>query len=175
MPISELSESLLRERIRKLIESTLNEMSTTGNVAGYLTPGAFVGDKHGNADNIKKMAKRIGYTLTSRGAEDTGPGDTLKECAEQVANLLFNTKKLAENYYSYRNDPSAKPHQKIGRAISEMHKQLKLVERALRMNGRLKVEAGVPTDQLWKRTTKQIMKLEQKFLELSGKLRELRN
>ena len=176
MPLSENKENLLRKKIREQITNTLNEMTTTGNVAGYLTPGAFVGDKHGNGDSIRKMAKSIGYTLTAKGVEDTRPGDTLrKESVTRMEKIRADIVSLTENYYEYRNDPTSKPHQKIGRAISEMNKQLKLVERALRMNSKLKLEAGVPTDQLWKRTTKQIAKLEQKFVELSGKLRELRN
>ena len=72
------TEERLREIIRKRIRETLTEMSVTGNVAGYLTPNAFVGDKHSNTDRVKQMAKSIGYSLTNRGAKDTGRGDKLQ-------------------------------------------------------------------------------------------------
>lgn len=162
----------LREAVRKYIKKMLDEISTTGNIAGYLTPNAFVGDKHSNMSRTKRMAKRIGYTLTNRGKNDVRPGDKLKERYERINQVVT---KLNENYYyQYRNDPSKKPHQKIGEAISEVNKQLKLIERILRMNDRLKREYGISNEALWKRTNHQMMKLEGKLTELAGKIREMR-
>jgi hypothetical protein len=166
------TEERLREIIRKCIREALNEISTTGNVAGYLTPYAFVGDKHGNTNRIKQMAKSIGYSLTKRGAEDTKPGDKLQE---RFAAIQEGVKTLQENYYSYRNDATRQPHQKIGQAMSELNRQLKLVERALKMNSRLKKESGLSNDKLWKRTTTQMVKLEGKLTELAARLRDMRN
>lgn len=150
-------EEKLREMIRELIEQELNEISTTAGVAGYLTPNAFVGDKHNNTNHIKQMAKRIGYTLTKRGTEATGKGD-----------------KLNENYYAYRNDPTKLPHQKIGEAISQINKQLKLMEKALHYNTRLKNEYGISNETLWKRTQNQMTKLEARLMEMARRLREMR-
>lgn len=165
-------EQKLREAIRKHIKKMLKEISTTGNVAGYLTPNAFVGDKHDNSSRIKKMAKSIGYTLTNRGKSDVKPGDQLKERYETLKDQI---EKINENYYyEYRNDTSKKPHQKIGEAISEVNKQLKLIERILRMNDRLKKEYGISNEALWKRTNHQLMKLEGKCTELAGRIREMR-
>lgn len=150
-------EEKLREIIRELIERELNEISTTAGVAGYLTPKAFVGDKKSNATHIKQMAKRIGYTLTKRGMEATAKGDT-----------------LSENYYAYRNDPNKLPHQKIGEAISQINKQLKMMERALHYNNRLKSEYGISNESLWKRTQHQMTKLEARLMEMARRLREMR-
>lgn len=150
-------EQQLREIIRQHIEKELDEISTSAGAGAYLTPNAFVGDKHNNTAHIKQMAKRIGYTLTKRGAEETGHGDN-----------------LTENYYAYRNDPTKQPHQKIGEAISQINKQFKLIERVLRMNSRLQKEYGISNDKLWKRTTNQMVKLEAKLMNLAGKLREMR-
>lgn len=150
-------EEKLRERIRELIENELNEISTSAGAGPYLTPKAFVGDKHGNTSHIKQMAKRIGYTLTKRGAEATGKGD-----------------KLNENYYAYRNDPNKLPHQKIGEAISQINKQLKMMEKALHYNNRLKSEYGISNESLWKRTQQQMTKLEARLMEMARRLREMR-
>lgn len=150
-------EEQLRELIRKHIEEMIDEISTSAGAGPYLTPKAFVGDKQDNTAHIQQMAKRIGYTLTNRGKEDTHHGD-----------------KLNENYYAYRNDPSKLPHQKIGEAISEINKQFKMIERVLRMNSRLQKETGVSNDKLWKRTQHQMVKLEGKLVELAGRLREMR-
>lgn len=151
-------EQKLREAIRKRVRDMLDEISTTGNVAGYLTPKAFVGDKRSMKKHVQHVANSIGYSLTKRGEEDTKPGD-----------------KLNENYYAYRNDETHQPHQKIGMAISEINKQFKLIERALRMNERLKKEKGITNEQLWKRTTNQMTKLEGKLIELASRLREMRS
>jgi hypothetical protein len=152
-----INEEKLRELIRTHIEEMIDEISTSAGAGPYLTPNAFVGDKRSNTSHIKQMAKRIGYSLTKRGEDETGHGD-----------------KLNENYYAYRNDPTKLPHQKIGEAISEINKQFKLIERVLRMNSRLQKEYGVSNDKLWKRTQNQMVKLEGKLVELAGRLREMR-
>jgi len=152
-----INEQKLREMIRALLQSELEEMTTTGNVAGYSTPYAFPGDKKTNRDRIEAVAKSIGYSLTKRGKEQIKPGDN-----------------LSENYYAYRNDTTQLPHQKIGEAIAEVNRQLQIVEKIIRMNGRLKKEYRITNEQLWKRTTHRMAKLEGKLMELAGKLREMR-
>jgi hypothetical protein len=166
----------LKEVIRSEIQKHLQEMSTTGNVAGYLTPKAFLGDKQNGEARIKQMAKAIGYTITNRGKKDITSGDKLNEStvSAKLLSLKENVKVLAENYYEYRNDATHKPHQKIGMAISEVNKQLKMIEKVLRMNSRLQKEYGISNDKLWKRTTNQMLKLEGRLLELAGRLREMR-
>jgi glucose-6-phosphate-specific signal transduction histidine kinase len=118
------------------------------------------------------MAKSIGYSLTARGAKDVTPGDKLQEKFDAIQESV---KTLQENYYSYRNDETRQPHQKIGQAMSELNRQLKLVERALKMNSRLKKESGLSNDNLWKRTATQMVKLEGKLTELAARLRDMRN
>lgn len=161
----------LRKIIRELVNKELNEISTTGNIAGYLTPNAFAGDKHDSTKRIKDLAKKIGYTLTTRGSLDTKPGDKLNESfnsLQQMAN------ELNENYYAYRNDATKLPHQKIGEAIAHINRQLKTVEKALRYNDRLKNEYGISNEALWKRTQNQMTRLEGKLIELARRIREMR-
>ena len=160
-------EQRLREAIKKLITKEINEATSTANVAGYLTPNAFVGPKGNNHARVQQMAKKIGYTLTKRGSMEADHGDKLQELKESA-------RQLAENYYEYRNDPTKLPHQKIGTAISEVSRQLKLIERALKMNHRLQKESGVSNDRLWERTQHQMTKLEGKLMQLAGRLREMR-
>jgi septation ring formation regulator EzrA len=149
----------------------LNEISTTGGVAGYLTPKAFSATGQNNTDRVKAMAKRIGYSLTHRGSDDAKRVDKMQEKVSIVKKQLTQ---LTENYYKYRNDDSALPHQKIGKAISEINKQLKMVERVLHYNNRLKNEYGVSNESLWKRTQNQMTKLEGRLIEIARRLREMR-
>lgn len=144
------------QKLRKLIRKKINEMTTTGNVAGYLTPKSFAKNDKANIAHVRKVAKSIGYSLTKKGKND------------------MKSDKLMENYYSYRNDRTKLPHQKIGEAISQINKQLKMMEKALHYNNRLKSEYGISNEGLWKRTQKQITKLEGKLVEMAHRLRQMR-
>lgn len=166
-------EQRLREAIRKRVREVLGEISTTAGVPGYLTPMAFAGDKKSPKKRIEKVTKSLGYSLTKRGAEDVKPGDKLQESYDV---LKKNFKTLTENYYhEYKKDDSALPHQKIGKAISEINKQMKLVERMLHFNNRLKNEYGISNEKLWKRTQNQMTKLEGRLIEMARRLREMRS
>jgi hypothetical protein len=202
-------EEKLRKYIRKEINNILSEISTTGNVAGYLTPLAFSGDKKSNADRVNRMTSMIGYKLTKKGKEDVRSGDKLnevsdvdvpalkgafqsttninptgvdafdvpvteKEFATRMAKLVGYTT-LLENYYEYKRDDSKRPHQKIGAAIDEVSRQLKLIEKVLKMNHRLKRDSKLQNEHLWKRTQNQLLKIENRLLNLASRLREMRS
>lgn len=159
-------EDRLREYIRKEIEemfTPIDEITTTGDVAGYLTPYAFTGDKKDNMNRIKSVAKMIGYKITDRGKEDIRKGDKLDEVYGDF-----------DNYYDWRYDSSTTSQQKIGQAISEVNKRLRVIEKIIRRNKRLKKQEGVSNNDLWKRTQKQIIRLENRLIKLAGKLREMR-
>jgi hypothetical protein len=150
-------EERLRQKIREQINFALNEISTTANVAGYLTPYAFAGDGGSNTKRVKSMAKMIGYTLTKRGKED----------AE-------NVDKLNENYYDFKRDDTKSPYEKIASAVREATRQVKLAEKQIRMCSKYKNESKIPTEELWKPTRNEIMKLEARLTNFIGKLREMR-
>ena len=157
----------LRKAIRELIKKELDEMTTTGNVAGYLTPNAFRGNKTGAIDRVKNIA------TTSTGFELTPKGK--KQFDEPADKMEIVKKKLSENkYYEYKNDPTKSPHQKIAEAISQLNKNLEEVEKMIRMNARLKTESGIAGEQLWKRTQKGMLKLEARLLGLATRIREIR-
>lgn len=152
-----------RAIVRKIIERELDEMTTTGNVGGYLTPMSF----RGNSKNAIAKQKHIatdttGFKLTPRGEED------LKRPADKTENVNEN------RYYAYKKDESATPHQKIAKAISELNRNLQEVERVIGMNARLKVESGIASEQLWKRTQNGLLKLESRLLNLASRIREIR-
>jgi hypothetical protein len=164
-------KEVIRKKIAEEFEEELTEISTTGAVAGYLTPKAFSPTGDTNKERVKAMAKRIGYSLTHRGEEDAKRVDKMQERMLTVKKELTQ---LTENYYKYRNDDTALPHQKIGKAISEINKQLKMVEKALNYNNRLKNEYGISNESLWKRTQHQMTKLEGRLIEIARRLREMR-
>ena len=158
----------LRELIRRIIKKELDEMTTTGNVAGFLTPFAFRGNKKSQIARSKHIATdTTGFKLTPRGQQD------LKRPADKMEIVKKN---LAENtkYYEYKNDESASPHKKIAKAISELNRNLQEVERVLKMNTRLKNESNIASEQLWKRTQNGLLKLESRLLNIATRIREIR-
>ena len=88
---SVMTESDLRSMIQDIIRELLNddelqETSTTGNVAGYNTPGAFVG-KQGRKrkrDWVAKTTSQLGYEVIG----DEEEADDMEEEKKQ-SNLLF--------------------------------------------------------------------------------------
>jgi broad specificity polyphosphatase/5'/3'-nucleotidase SurE len=153
-----------RSHIRKLVKKQLEEMTTTGMVGGYLTPGAFRGNDTRNVNKVKQTSTdSTGFELTPQGKQDLErPADKLKES-------------LSENkYYAYKKDPTKSPHKKIAEAISLLNKTLHEVESTLKMNSRLKLESGIASEQLWKRTQQGLVKLESRLLNIATKIREIR-
>ncbi len=71
------SNDKLRQYIRKMIQeelTKLDEMTTTGDVAGYNVPSAFTGNKKKNVRRKAKIAQQLGWKLTGRGAKDLSRG-----------------------------------------------------------------------------------------------------
>lgn len=156
-----MTDPRLKKLIREIIEEELDEMTTTGNVAGYNIPGAFSGNDDKNKNKKRAVASQLGYQVTKRGEEDLQRGaDKLQEGKVR--------------YHEYKKDESASPHQKIAKAISELNRNLQEVDRALTMNSRLQTESGIASEALWKRTQSGLIKLEAKLVRLASKVRTIR-
>jgi hypothetical protein len=154
-------EDRLRDVIRKTVRRELEEMTTTGDVAGYNIPAAFQGNNPKNKTRKKKIATQLGYTLTARGTQDMHRGaDALHEGRTR--------------YHEYKKDESASPTKKIARAISEVNRNLQEMERVLKMNTRLQNESGISSEALYRRTQQGLLKLEARLLHLAGKVRDIR-
>ena len=158
------NEEKLRKFIRDAIQEELNEMTTTGDVAGYNIPMAFQGNIAKNKARKKSIATQLGMKLTPRGQEDMNrPADKLENLAEGKM-----------RYHEYKKDESATPTQKIAKAISEVNRNLQEMERVIRMNTRLQKESGIASEALYNRTRQGLLKLEARLLHLAGKVREIR-
>lgn len=158
------NEQLLRNVIREMVEQELQEleeMTTTGDVAGYNVPMAFQGNNPKNKARKKGIATQLGYTLTNRGEKELDRGaDSLQEAKMR--------------YHEYKKDESASPTKKIARAISEVNRNLQEMERVLNMNSRLQKESGLASEALYRRTQQGLLKLEARLLHLAGKVRDIR-
>ena len=144
-------KSSVKEAIRGMIEQEIEEMTATGDAAGFGTPNAFQGD---DEDNKKK---RRNTAASTTGFE-----------------IVKGIKEAGDPYYAWRNDESMSPRQKIGRAISEINKQLTEMNKVVRRSSRLKTEMGVSNSDLWKRTNESLLKIEQRMTGIAQQIRSMR-
>jgi len=158
------NEEKLKQYIREMVKKELEEITTTGNVAGYNIPMAFQGNNPKNKARKKGIATQLGMQLTPRGKQDM----------ERPADKLENLAEGKMRYHEYKKDESASPTQKIAKAISEVNRNLEEVERVIRMNTRLQKESGIASEALYNRTRKGLLKLEARLLHLAGKVRDIR-
>ena len=157
-----MNEKHLRELIREVIRKELDEMTVTGAVAGYETPNAFRGKSAKNKKRIKDIAEKLGWKLTKRG----------QEALDRKVDELVS--EGTSKYYKFRNDQEKTARQKIGLSIREAKKALGYVNAQLKILSRYKNEFGYTAESYWKRTLKDIYKIEERITKISQKLRELK-
>ena len=157
-----MNEEYLRKFIREVIRKELDEITTTASVGGYLTPHAFAGKSLISRKKIKAVAEKLGWKLTKRG----------KEALNRKVDEIIN--EGTSKYYLFRNDQENTARQKIGLSVREAKKALGLVDAQLKILSRYKNEFGYSSSNYWKRTLKDIYKIEERLVKISHKLRELK-
>ena len=158
-----MNEKNLRKRIREVIRNELEELTTTANVAGYLTPHAFAGKSLISRKKIRAVAEKLGWKLTKRG----------KEALNRKVDEMIN--EGTSKYYLFRNDQEKTARQKIGLSIRETKKALGHVNAQLKILSRYKNEFGYTANSYWKQTLKDIYRIEERLVKISQKLRELKS
>ena len=157
-----MNEEYLRKFIREVIRKELDEITTTASVGGYLTPRAFAGKSLINRKKIKAVAEKLGWKLTKRG----------KEALNRKVDEIIN--EGTSKYYLFRNDQEKTARQKIGLSVREAKRALGRVDAQLKILSRYKNEFGYSSSNYWKRTLKDIYKIEERLVKISHKLRELK-
>ena len=186
-------EARLKEAIRKYvrernIQKTLDEMSVTGNVAGYNTPAAF--SKPGQtAKKNKRLANVTGGTVVNNleeGEKDWALGDVpaskdealpMKPVAikdvdkAKVADI--SGMMVAENRWLELKREMSSPKAKVGRGVSNIHKQLSEIEKFVNWYSKIKNENGLKKEDYWKRTNASLYKIRERLMGITEKLRTL--
>jgi division protein CdvB (Snf7/Vps24/ESCRT-III family) len=130
-------------------ESELEEMSTTGNVAGYNTPHAFKKtdgtdeDDEPNSSYVDKLNQSTGY------------------------------KRVDENRWHELAKSDGTPKQKIGVGIRNINKQLSEMEQFINWYGKLKNESGMDSTDHWKRTKNHLFKIRERLSRISTSISKL--
>jgi hypothetical protein len=126
----------------------LDEMSTTGGVAGYNTPGSFI-----TPAQYKK--KTVKY--------------------EQVQEAMDRKyEQLIEGYRNFASgDPNLTPTQKVNNSIKEVAKQLKTIEETINFTTRLKTESGISHSGFGNGTKNALTKISERLIKISERVRSL--
>lgn len=126
------------------------------------------------AGALKKPAK----TKVVQENSDEKPSDDVNQKTVVVNNTddveSVKVKLKTENRYTDFKSAEGHPRQKIGRAIREINKQLSEIDRMAKMSSRLKKEAGVAGDNLWKSTARGLTTLENRLNIIANRIRELK-
>lgn len=144
-----MSVDKLKEMIRNLIdeinsEEEIEEISTTGGVAGYNTPKAF-GKPEDEKEKAKRMAKSAGYSVVGEGIN---------------------------RFHKLRKE-DATPNQKIGKGIREMRAQIQEIEKFVEWYSKIKNESDLDSSQYWKRTQRHLNVIRERLNKISQKIQNL--
>ena len=186
-------EARLKEAIRKYvrernIQKSLDEMSVTGNVAGYNTPAAFA--KPGQtAKKNNRLAKVTGGTVVDNleeGEKDWALGDVPASKDEALPMKPTAAKEVdkakvadisgmivAENRWLELKREESSPKAKVGRGVSNIQKQLSEIEKFVNWYSKIKNENGLKKEDYWKRTNASLYKIRERLMGITEKLRTL--
>ena len=167
------SDKYLHKRLGKVAkmdeEEEIDEMSSTGGVAGYMTPKAF-----GKADDdtIEAMGmKRV--KKTNKVFRPMESKSSYKKMMSEMYGVSEPSLDEAVSYRQYKKDESASPSQKVNKGIMEVNRMLAEIEKVVHNNLRLKNETGVDSSQFWKQTSARINKINERIVRISNRLKEL--
>ena len=186
-------ESKLKEAIRKYVrernmKKTLDEMSVTGNVAGYNTPSAFAKPGQTKKKN-DRLASVTGGTVVDNleeGEKAWALGDVPASKDEALPMKPTAAKKMpgaeiadisgmimAENRWLELKREESSPRTKVGRGVSNIHKQLSEIEKFVNWYSKIKPENGLKKEDYWKRTNASLYKIRERLMGITEKLRTL--
>ena len=159
-----------KQIIRELVEEVIEEMTTTGAVAGYMTPAAFRGKK-----SKKKSAERSmpgGKAVGKEDTDDTTIGESENESLPTVRRDM-NITEARSRYKNFKESDMMRNHAKISYGIREAKKMLREVEYLVSICERLKTECGYSNDNLWTRTKPDMMEINNRLKEIAKRINRM--
>lgn len=157
-----------KEILRELIEEVIEEMTSTGAVAGYQTPAAFRGHK-----SKKKSAERSmpgGKVVGKEDTDDTtvGEGESLMPSRD-----LSVMEEGRSRYRNFKESDMMRNEAKISYGINQTKKMLGEVEYLVGICERLKTESGIPTTKLWARTKPDMQEIHRRLKEIAKRINRM--
>jgi len=155
MQISEKAE--LRKFVKKTLDNVIEGSRTDdGGGGGYLTPKAFVGDEDGEPGQ-KALEADDTYTVKP---------------AKEKRNFI----KIHEvSYQQFKEDQSMSDVQKVNKAILEINRGVREINKILDHSMKLKTESKMGNEKLWKKTNEALIKISHRMTEAAKKTRKFAN
>ena len=140
-----------RKAVSKAVnEEDLDEMSTTGGVAGYNIPGSFI-----TPAQYKKKKKTMKY-----------------ERVQEAMDKKYE--QLIEGYRDFvLSDSKMSPARKVNASIRDVAKKLKEIEKIVEYTGRLKTESGISHSGFSSGTHNALRKISERLIKISERVRSL--
>jgi len=146
------------EELIQEVENELDEMSTTGNVAGYNTPAAFSDGGRKDKKRKKKIATQFGYKIVGKMDEE------LNEA---------KSKRPVNRWLELKNDETMHPHKKMAMGLKELKYQLRETEKFFNWYNKIKTMNELDSNQYWKRTNKHIYSIKEKLINIAKTIQEI--
>lgn len=141
----------IRQTIKELQDDDLEEISTTGGVAGYNTPRAFKKTTGNNPDE-ESDDKFVKYINRGTGYNKIGEG--------------------LNRFHQLRKSEGT-ANKKIGVGIRELRSQLEEMEKFVSWYGKIKNESELQTEDYWKRTQRHLSAISERIKVLSERIKQL--
>lgn len=142
-------EDLVKELYLELQQEELEEITTTGAVAGYNTPNAFKKTDGTDKDNT-----------------------TDDEFVDRI-NKSTGFKRVNENRWVELKKEDSTPNQKIGVGLRNVRKQLSEIEKFIEWYSKIKTESGLEQNGYWKRTHRNLRGIKERLNQISQKIHKL--
>lgn len=155
----------LKALIREITKEVIDEMTSTGAVAGYQTPNAF-----GKNPSKKKDAAR-----SMPGGKVVGDIDTDETTVGENETMAIR-RSLEEGRSRYRNFKESdlmRNHAKVSYGINQAKKMLGEVEYLLNICERLKTETNIQSSQLWKRTQPDMKEIHKRLKTIASRIKRI--
>ena len=137
----------------------IDETSSTGGVEGYMTPGAFSGQK-GISKKQKSIANQLGYELVDKSYANKSEGNP-EDLTEGMDSFYFKDENLTNE-------------QKLGLSIRSIRNSLMEVEKLVQKSIKLKTENNIDTDKMGKRAYASLRRINEKVVRLMVALNGLK-
>lgn len=155
----------LKALIREITKEVIDEMTSTGAVAGYQTPNAF-----GKNPSKKKDAAR-----SIPGGKVVGDIDSDETTVGENESMVIR-RSLEEGRSRYRNFKESdlmRNHAKVSYGINQAKKMLGEVEYLLNICERLKTETNIQSSQLWKRTQPDMKEIHKRLKIIASRIKRI--
>ena len=128
--------------------------------------------KKGKNEKARQMSRDVYTELEYMGMAFRALGESITINGKKYKPLNENDQSWAK-YYSWRNDKSMTPKQKIGMSMREVRDSLQELEKIVFRSIKLKKELKVGSDNYWKSTHSALRRIHERLVKLTGKIANL--